>query len=102
MGPKLSRVLKAVNYSERGGYEKTPIMIKMSSDEEAREGKIEIPIVDPITKKSIVAEVLFTFSFIKPEIHRKEMDKASEVMDHLKKNMGISNGRHRYLVTYMF
>ena len=80
--------------SSTPGYEKTPIMIKMSSDEDAREGKIEIPIFDPITKKPIVAEVLFTFSFIKPEIHRKEMDKLSHFMNHLKKNMGISFVRH--------
>ncbi len=80
--------------SSTPGYENKSIMIKMSEDKHPREGKIEIPILDPITKKPVIAKVLFTFSFIRPEIHKKEMDKSTDFMNHLKKNMGISFVRH--------
>jgi hypothetical protein len=76
--------------SNTPGFENNTIMELKSNDKDPREGKIEIAFTNPLTRKPDKSEVLFKFSFIKPQIREKESDQRSELMKHLKRNTGIS------------
>ncbi|MDC0488813.1 ATP-binding protein [Pelagibacteraceae bacterium] len=71
------------------GYENQTLMALRTKDNN-NEGNIEVKIQDPFTKKDIKANVTFRYSSIKPEIYSKERDQTSKLMNHLKKNQGIS------------
>lgn len=72
------------------GYENESIMKKRTKDDDAREGKIEVKIIDPTTNKEVIQDVTFKFSSIKSDVFTTLRDKSSQTMNHLKRNMGIS------------
>ena len=77
--------------SNTPGFENKPIMELKTNDDDPREGKIELAFNNHHTGIQEISNVLFRFSFIKPEFLRKEGDPTlSNLMDHLKRNMGIS------------
>jgi len=82
--------LYLMDESTTPGYENNAVMKLRTEDNEAREGKIEVKIFDPITKKEKIENVIFRFASIKSEIFTKERDRTSDFMTHIKRNMGIS------------
>jgi hypothetical protein len=76
--------------STTDSYENKDVMSLRTKDNDPNEGKIELRIVDPLTKKEKIENVTFRFSSIKSDIFIKERDQPSKFMTHLKRNTGIS------------
>jgi len=76
--------------STTNDYENKAVMSLRTKNNEPREGKIELKVIDPITKKQKIENVTFRFSSIKSEIFTKERDRTSDFMTHIKRNTGIS------------
>ena len=67
-------------------YENKSIMELKSTDDDAREGKIEVQFTNPKTNNyQIILMLYFRFTYIKDDIWEKETDKTSAFQNTFKK-----------------